>query len=69
VTETAIKPNDIVELTWQQIDLNKREIVFQKTLKSQERKLLISEEVSALLEKKNRSSRFVFMTYYKEPYY
>jgi len=64
--ETAAKPNEIVDLMWNQVNLETREIHFPRTLKSQERRLKISEELVAILEKKKKTTGFVFMTYYKE---
>jgi site-specific recombinase XerD len=66
--ETAAKPNELVDLTWLQVNLEAREIHFPGTLKSQERKLKISEELTSILEKRKKATRYVFVTYYKEPF-
>ncbi|MFZ4402819.1 MAG: tyrosine-type recombinase/integrase [Pseudobdellovibrionaceae bacterium] len=67
-TDTAAKPNEIVDLMWNQVRFETREIYFPRTLKSQERRIKISEELIAILEKRKKATGFVFMTYYKEPF-
>jgi site-specific recombinase XerD len=66
--ETAAKPMELVDLNWKQIDVEKREVHFVRTLSSQERTLTMSAELASLFEKKKKVSGLVFQTYYKEPF-
>ena len=68
LTETAIKPNELVDLNWTQVDLEKRQIHFLRTDSSQERALEISAELASLLEKKRKTTGPVLLTYYREPF-
>ena len=71
--ETASKSQELVELTWGQIDLKKGLVTFSKKDKVQARTLKISDDLVDMLKLKSeeetqRPSDRVFMTYYKEPF-
>lgn len=66
--ETAAKNKEVVELTWQDVDLEKGTVRFKKGEKSQERTLKISTELVALLKAKPKKSGSLFWTYYNEPF-
>lgn len=66
-TETAARPNEVIDLHWRQVDLAKKEIHLLKTDFSHERTLTISEELGAMLAKKKKTGS-VFMTYYNEAF-
>ena len=63
--ETGAKTSEVIGLTWDDIDLRKKEIVFKKG-KSEERKLPLSDELASIFSKKDKKTPKVFMTYYKE---
>ncbi len=64
-TETAAKPSEVIDLTWQQVDLDGMQIHFPRTESSQERKLTLSEALTGILEKTKKKTGLVFMTYPK----
>lgn len=66
--ETAIKPYELTELLWTQIDFNKKEVLIPRSVKNQERSLKISEELMEFFERRKKTSGVVFLTYYKEPF-
>lgn len=66
--ETGAKSTEVSELTWKDIDLEKRQVKFKQTTSSRERILEISEELSSLLIKKKSKSGYLFLTYYGEPF-
>lgn len=68
IAETAIKPHELTDLIWTQVDFDKKEVLFSRSVKNQERKLKVSDELISFLEKRKKSSGFVFLTYYKEPF-
>jgi integrase/recombinase XerD len=68
LAETASKPSEIIDMTWVQINFETREVHFPGTLKIQERKLKMSDELATILEKRKKQTGYVFMTYYKEPF-
>lgn len=68
ISETAAKPNEVVDLDWKQLNFETREIYFPQTPSSRERKLKMSIELSAILESRKKGTGLVFMTYYKEPF-
>jgi integrase/recombinase XerD len=65
-SETGAKTTEIVELTWDKVNLNDGSVRFKISMKSQERTLKISNELTKMLSMKKRNSNFVFQTYYKE---
>ena len=64
--ETGAKTSEVIGLTWDDIDLKKKEIVFKSEKKNQMRKLPLSDELINLLSQKDKKTPKVFMTYYKE---
>lgn len=68
IAETAIKPHELTDLIWTQVDFDKKEVLFPRSLKNQERKIKISDELVNFLEKRKKSSGLVFLTYYKESF-
>ena len=68
LVETAVKPNEIVDLNWKQIDLEAKEVFFPKTDCAQERRVKISDELASIFEKNKKMTGLVFLTYYKEPF-
>lgn len=68
LAETAAKPSEIMDMTWKQIHLEEKEIIFTRTDKIQERRVKISNELSIYFEKNKKSNGLVFITYYKEPF-
>lgn len=66
--ETAAKPNEIIDLNWKQIDLEKKEVQFLKSESIQARTIKISDELASVLEKNRKMTGLVFLTYYKEPF-
>jgi len=66
--ETGAKSSEVADLTWKDIDLEKRQVKFKQTTSSRERTLEISEELALLLSKKKSKQGFVFLTYYGEPF-
>ena len=72
-SETAAKSKELVELTWKQVDLEKKLVSFPKGERVQERTLEISDELVEMLRLKTRGEnpdlqKKVFLTYYKEPF-
>lgn len=71
--ETAAKSTELVELTWEQVDLEKKSVTFCKRERVQKRTLTISGKLVEMLrlklkgEKPDKQKR-VFLTYYKEPF-
>lgn len=63
-----MKPNEVVDLNWKQVDLEQRKVTFLKTESSQERVLEISIEPPLILEKRKKNVGPVFITYYREPF-
>jgi len=61
-TETGAKTTEIVELTWNEVNLDNGSVRFKKSMKSQERILKISNELTKMLSVKKRTSDFVFQT-------
>ncbi len=66
--ETAAKSSEIIELTWNQIDLEQGKVTFEKKQKSQARTVKVSEELVYMLRLKKDKKDRVFMTYYNEPF-
>lgn len=66
--ETAAKTSEVMDLTWQSLNFETKEIHFPGSIKSQSRILKISNELISILEKRKKMSGFVFMTYYKEQF-
>lgn len=66
--ETGAKSTEVADLTWKDIDLEKRQVKFNQSTSSRERTLEISEELALLLSKKKSKQGFVFLTYYGEPF-
>ena len=66
--ETACKTSELVHLEWSDVNLSKKIIKLKGQNKGQERKVHLSDELIALLSKKEKMSGRVFMTYYKEPF-
>lgn len=66
--ETGAKSTEVAELTWKDIDLDKRQIKFKQATSSRERVLEISEELASHLRKKKSKQGYVFLTYYGEPF-
>jgi len=66
--ETAAKSSEIIELTWEQLDLEKGFVTFQGRKKSKERTLKLSEELVYMLRLKDNKQGRVFRTYYKEDF-
>jgi len=66
--ETAAKVNEVIDLTWKQLDLDKRTVHFLGTDKSQERKIPISQELCDILRHRRRETGIVFQTHYREPF-
>ena len=67
-SETAVKPIELAELNWKQIDFENKEVYFPATERTQERRLKISEELISILEKNRKTTGQVFLTFYKEPF-
>lgn len=67
-SETGAKLSEITDLNWQQIDFDSKEIIFPKTIKSQSRKIKISDELVSILEKRKKTTGYIFKTYYNEPF-
>ncbi|MDD4976741.1 MAG: tyrosine-type recombinase/integrase [Bacteriovorax sp.] len=65
-TETGAKTSEVIELTWDEVNLNDGIIHFKGKIKTQERTLKISNELVKSLSMKKRMSNLVFQTYYKE---
>lgn len=66
--ETGAKSSEVADLTWKDIDLEKRQVKFNQTTSSRERILEISEELASHLSKKKNKQGYVFLTYYGEPF-
>lgn len=66
--EAGAKSTEVAELTWKDIDLDKKQVKFKQTTSSRERTLEISEELAQLLSKKKSKQGYVFLTYYGEPF-
>lgn len=66
--ETGAKSSEVADLTWKDIDLDKRQVKFKQTTSSRERTLEVSEELASLLSKKKSKQGHVFLTYYGEPF-
>jgi integrase len=64
--KTGAKTTEVVELTWDEVDLNNCTIHLKARTKIQERTLKISNELIKILSMKKRVSNLVFQTYYKE---
>lgn len=64
--ETGAKTTEVVELTWDEVDLNSGTLHLKARTKIQERTLKISNELVKILSMKKRVSNLVFQTYYKE---
>lgn len=67
-SETAAKLSEVIDLTWQQVDFETKQVSFPGTTKSQPRKIKISDELLSVLEKRRKSTGYAFLTYYKEPF-
>ncbi len=66
--ETAAKSAEIIELSWEQLDLEKGLLTFERRNKSQARTIKISDEVVYMLRLKEDKQGRVFKTYYKESF-
>lgn len=66
--ESAAKTGEIVDLTWQNINCETKEVHFPGSVKSQSRILKLSNELMSIIEKRKKISGCVFMTYYREPF-
>lgn len=66
--ETAAKTAEGYDLLWKNVNLEKGEVLFEKTNNSQERTLKISDELVEMLKKKKASKGHVFLTYYGQPF-
>lgn len=66
--ETGAKSTEVADLTWKDIDLEKRLVKFKQTTTSRERTLEISDELAQLLSKKKSKQGYIFLTYYGESF-
>jgi len=66
--ETAAKSSEVIELVWEQLDLEKGLVTFNGRKKSQARTLKLSDEVVYMLRLKDDKQGRVFKTYYKESF-
>ena len=66
--ETAAKSTEIVELTWDQLELEKALVIFSKKGKLRQRKLKISNELVSALKLREKNSGRVFLNYDKQPF-
>ena len=70
--ETASKSRELIELTWEQVDLEKKLVTLCRGERVQKRSLTISDEMAEMLRlklkgEKPEPQKRVFLTYYKEP--
>lgn len=65
---TAAKSAEVIELEWEQLDLEKGLVNFKQRNKSQARTLKLSDELVYMLRLKENKQGRVFKTYYKEPF-
>ncbi|NOT77734.1 MAG: site-specific integrase [Bacteriovoracaceae bacterium] len=66
--ETGMKTSELVELRWDEINLDNGIVRLNTKLQCQDRTLKISSELVKILSMKKRVSEIVFQTYYKEPF-
>ncbi len=66
--ETGAKTGEVLELTWDEVNLKDHKVHFKQTESSRERTLPLSGALVEMLAKKQRTSGPIFMTYYGEPF-
>lgn len=66
--ETGAKTSEVVELEWNEVNLDLGTVTFKGNKKSQRRILKVSDELINIFSKKLNKSGRVFVTYYKEPF-
>jgi integrase/recombinase XerD len=69
-TETAAKTSEVIDLNWQDLDLDQQIVRFKKQVKIQARTLELSSEFVQVLKllKSNSKTIRVFQTHYKESF-
>ncbi|MFP5491657.1 MAG: tyrosine-type recombinase/integrase [Bacteriovoracia bacterium] len=68
ISETASKNKEVVDLKWNDVNLEKGTIHFVENKAGKERTLPISEELVTLLKNKPKKTGVLFWTYYNEPF-
>lgn len=55
IAEITIRPHELIDLIWTQLGFDKKEILFPRSIKNQERKLKISDELMEFFEKRKKN--------------